>query len=163
MSRTGPVKRVTIWVRDIERSLALYRDLLGLAVVEDKTLAGPTIARMVGYEDARLRMVHLAPAGVDFGWVGLYALQDAKPAPDSLPPPRKDRLSFGQATIVLTTSQIDAISHDLEEQGYDFVLRPQGYVKPTDSPNMPAGRYTEMIFLDPDGVPVSIMGYEPLP
>lgn len=162
MSRTGPVKRVTIWVRDIERSLALYRDLLGLEIVEDKTLSGPAIMGMVGYQDGRMRMVHLAPAGADYGWIGLYALQGAQPAPDSLPPPRKDRLSYGQAAIVLTTSQIDAIAHDLEEQGYEFLLRPQGYVKPTDSPKMPAGRYTEMIFLDPDGVPVSVMGYEPM-
>ncbi|MGD9597491.1 MAG: VOC family protein [Steroidobacteraceae bacterium] len=162
MSRTGPVKRITIWVRDIDRSLALYRDLLGLEVVEDKSLAGPAIMGMAGYRDGRIRMVHLAPAGADYGWIGLYALQDAKPAPDSLSPPRTDRLSYGQAAIVLTTSQIDAIAHDLEAQGYEFVLRPQGYAKTTDSPNMPAGRYTEMIFLDPDGIPVSIMGFEPL-
>ncbi len=162
MSRTGPVKRVTIWVRDIERSLALYRDLLGLAVIEDKTLAGPAIMGMAGYQDGQLRMVHLAPPGADCGWVGLYALQGAKPTPDSLPPTRKDRLSYGQAAIVLTTSQADAIARDLEAQGFEFVLRPQGYVKPTDSPRMPAGRYSEMIFLDPDGIAVSIMGYEPL-
>lgn len=162
MNRTGPVKRVTIWVRDIDRSLALYRDLLGLEIIEDKTIAGPAIMGMVGYQDGSVRMVHLAPSGAQFGWIGLYALQGAVPAPDALPPPRKDRLSFGQATIVLTTSQIDMIAHDLEERRYEFVLRPQGYIKPTDSPNMPAGRYTELIFLDPDGIPVSIMGYEPL-
>lgn len=162
MSRTGPVKRVTIWVRDIERSLALYRDLLGLGVIEDKTLAGQAIAGMVGYQDATLRMVHLAPPGAEYGWVGLYALQDAKPPTEPVPPPREDRLSPGQAAVVLTTSQIDAIARDLDAQGYRFLLRPQGYVKPTDSPKMPAGRYTEMIFFDPDGIPVSIMGYEPL-
>lgn len=162
MSRTGPVKRVTIWVRDLERSLALYRDLLGLEIIEDKTLSGPAIARMVGFEDCRMRMVHLAPAGADYGWIGLYALLDATPKPDSLAPPRKDRIMQGQTAIVLQTNAIDALAHDLEEQGYEFLLRPQGYVKPTDSPKMPAGRYTEMIFFDPDDVPVSIMGYEPL-
>ena len=162
MSRTGPVKRITIWVRDIERSLALYRDLLGFEVIEDKTLAGPAIMGMVGYLDGHLRMVHLASAGTDYGWIGLYALQGATPTPDSLPPPRNDRLSFGQAAIVLATSRIDAIAHDLEAHGYEFVVRPQGYLKPTDSPRMPAGRYTEMIFLDPDGIPVSVMGYEPI-
>lgn len=162
MNRTGPVKRVTIWVRDIERSLALYRDLLGLEVIEDKTLAGPAIAGMVGYQDATMRMVHVGPSGTEYGWIGLYELRDARPATEPLPAPRADRLSPGQAAVVLTTTQIDAIARDLDAQGYRFLLRPQGYVKPTDSPKMPAGRYTEMIFFDPDGIPVSIMGYEPL-
>lgn len=163
MNRTGPVQRVTIWVRDIDRSLALYRDLLGLGIVEDKTLSGPAIMRMAGYRDGSLRMVHLAPAGAEYGWIGLYALQGAAPAPDSHPPPRKDRLSFGQTAIVLSTPQIDSIAQDLEQQGYEFVLRPSAYVKQTASPEMPAGRYTETIFLDPDGVPVSLLGYSPLP
>lgn len=162
MSRTGPVKRVTIWVRDIERSLALYRDLLGLEIIEDKTLSGPAIMGMAGYQDGRLRIVHLAPAGTEYGWIGLYALLDAVPAPGSLEPPRTDRLSFGQTAIVLTTSTFDPIARDLDAQGYAFILRPRSYDKPSDSPQMPAGRYSEMIFLDPDGVPVSIMGYEPL-
>lgn len=162
MNRTGPVQRVTIWVRDMERSLALYRDLLGLDIVEDKTLSGPAIMGMAGYRDGQLRMVHLAPAGAEQGWIGLYALQGAQPAPDALPPPRKDRLSLGQAAIVLATSQSDALARDLEERGYEFIVRPQAYLKPTDSPRMPAGRYTEMIFLDPDGIPVSVMGFEPL-
>ena len=109
MSRTGPVKRVTIWVRDIERSLALYRDLLGLEVIEDKTLAGPAIAGMVGYQDATMRMVHLAPPGAEYGWVGLYALIDARPPTEPVPAPREDRLSPGQAAVVLTTDQIDEI------------------------------------------------------
>lgn len=62
MNRTGPVKRVTIWSRDIKRSLALYRGLPGLEIVEDKTLASPAILGMAGYQDGRMRMAHLAPA-----------------------------------------------------------------------------------------------------
>ena len=44
----GPVKRVTLWVRDLERSLAVYRDALGLQVLEQKDLEGPAIAALVG-------------------------------------------------------------------------------------------------------------------
>ena len=77
--RAGPVKRVTLWVRDIEAALRVYRDALGLVVVEDKALAGPSIARMVGLEQASLRIVHLAAPGMDHGWVGLYAISDTQP------------------------------------------------------------------------------------
>jgi catechol 2,3-dioxygenase-like lactoylglutathione lyase family enzyme len=161
-SRTSPVKRVTIWVRDIERSLALYRDVLGLEVIEDKTIGGPYVTRMIGYEDGRLRVVHLGARGHDFGWIGLYALSGTTPAATSLPEPRKDRLALGQTAIVLESANLEDIAARLEAQGYEFLLRPQVYVKDSDSPGMPAGRYAETIFFDPDGVPVSIMNYSPL-
>jgi catechol 2,3-dioxygenase-like lactoylglutathione lyase family enzyme len=157
--RTGPVKRVTIWVRDIERSLALYRDILGLEVLEEKTIAGPYMAQMIGYEDGRLHIVHLAARGCDFGWIGLYALSGTTPAATALPAPGKDRLVPGQTAIVLESTDLEGIAARLEAEGYEFLLRPRFYVKDSDSPGMPAGRYGETIFYDPDGVPVSIMSY----
>lgn len=159
--RTGPVKRVTIWVRDIERSLDLYRDVLGLGVIEDKTIGGPYVTRMIGYEDGRLRIVHLGARDCDFGWIGLYALSGTTPPATALPAPRKDRLVLGQAAIVLESPDLERIAARLEAEGYEFLLRPQVYVKDNDSPGMPAGRYAETIFFDPDGVPVSIMSYSP--
>lgn len=65
-----PLKRVTLWVRNLERSLALYRDLLGLEVLEEKQLQGAAIAKMVGLEEASLRIVHLGRPGESFGWIG---------------------------------------------------------------------------------------------
>ena len=76
VGRAGPVKRVTLWVRDVEASLRVYRDALGLAVIEDKLVAGASIARMVGLTQASLRIVHLAAPGMDHGWIGLYAISD---------------------------------------------------------------------------------------
>ena len=107
--RAGPVKRVTLWVRDIEAALRVYRDALGLVVVEDKALAGVGIARMVGLAEAALRIVHLAEPGTDYGWVGLYAITDTKPTalaelprPDGFP-------RYGQATVVLTVQGMPEI------------------------------------------------------
>ena len=54
-------------MRDIEAALRVYRDALGLVVVEDKALAGVGIARMVGLAEAALRIVHLAEPGPDYG------------------------------------------------------------------------------------------------
>jgi hypothetical protein len=45
---------------------------------------------------------------------------------------------------------------------YDLVREPMEYVKAEDREYMKAGRYTEMIFRDPDGVMVSVICYEPL-
>lgn len=159
MSVHGAVQRVTLWVRDADRSLALYRDLLGLPVLEDKLVPGPYIGRMVGYEAAGLRIVHLG-TGED-GWVGLYELRDATPAPAQLPPP-PPRLAHGQATVVFRATGVEALAPRLQAAGYRFLLPPAAYVKAEGTPLFPAGRYIEAIFYDPDGIPVSLIERQPL-
>jgi catechol 2,3-dioxygenase-like lactoylglutathione lyase family enzyme len=163
LSATGPLKRVTVWVRSADASLALYRDALGLAVLEDKTVSGPAIARMVGLEQATLRIVHLAPEGATQGWVGLYEISGTAPgAPPTLPRPAEFP-AYGQATLVFETGQMaEVLSRVRATPGVAFITAPSEYVKPTGTPAAPAGRYSEVIFFDPDGIPVSLMGYAPL-
>ncbi len=160
--KAGPIKRITIWVRDPEASLRVYRDALGLGVIEDKRIGGPAIARMVGLEEASLRIVHLAAAGMDHGWVGLYAISDTKPAPmQSLPRP-EGFPRYGQAAVVLMVSDMPAIVARLRATpGVQFVTEPSEYRKTTSGDATPPGIYREVIFFDPDGVPVSLMEFVP--
>jgi catechol 2,3-dioxygenase-like lactoylglutathione lyase family enzyme len=150
-------------VRDIDRSLGVYRDALGLTVIEDKCLAGAAIARMVGLEQAALRVIHLAKAGTDYGWVGLYQITETQPVPMQALATPSGFPRYGQATIVFTT---DSMSVDVERlrraPGVRFVTEPTEYVKTAAGDATPAGRYSEAIFFDPDGIPVSLMGYAPL-
>ncbi|HPF28428.1 MAG TPA: VOC family protein [Steroidobacteraceae bacterium] len=162
MSGTGPVKRITLWVRDAEASLAIYRDVLGLQVLEDKTIAGPAIGQMIGLEETQLRIVHLAPAGATHGWIGLYQLTNPKPQIAALPAPPADRPAYGQATIVLTTDKGPEILAKLRARNVRFMTTPREYTKETPSDVTPAGHYTEVIFFDPDNIPVSLIGYQPL-
>lgn len=159
MNRTGPVKRVTLWCRDAERSLGLYRDILGLTVLEDKVVSGPEIARLAGLRDCRLRIIHLSAGESDCGWIGLYEVTQADPMPDSRAVPRGDRISYGQATVVLETGRLDEIVPKLERAGYVFLTRPTSYFKQSAGP-LPRGRYTETMFFDPDGVTVALIGFE---
>jgi catechol 2,3-dioxygenase-like lactoylglutathione lyase family enzyme len=160
--RAGPVKRVTLWVRDVEASLRVYRDALGLGVIEDKQLAGSSIAKMVGLSQASLRIVHLAAPGMDHGWIGLYAISDTQPA--ALPAlPRPDGFPrYGQATLVLTVQDMPAIVARLRATaGVQFVTEPTEYRKATPGDVTPPGLYREVIFFDTDGIPVSLMEYVP--
>ena len=50
-------------VRDLARSLAFYRDLLGMEVVFEQEKRGGYLAQIVGYPDAHVRMAHLAFPG----------------------------------------------------------------------------------------------------
>jgi catechol 2,3-dioxygenase-like lactoylglutathione lyase family enzyme len=57
-----PVSRihhVGITVSDMERSLAFYRDLLGLRVLADTRLTRPEIATLLGTDEIDLRVVDL--------------------------------------------------------------------------------------------------------
>lgn len=160
--QAGPVKRVTLWVRDAEAALRVYRDALGLQVIEDKVLAGAGIARMVGLEQASLRIVHLAAPGMDHGWVGLYAITDTQPAPMQALPRPEGFPRYGQATIVITVSDMPAIVARLRATpGVQFVTEPTEYRKTTTGDATPPGLYREVIFFDPDGVPVSLMEFVP--
>ena len=157
----GPVKRVTLWVRDIEASLALYRDLLGLSVVEDKRLEAAAVRALLGVEAGRLRIVHLGAGEDPHGWVGLYALADARPAPPSLPVPDRTRFSYGQAVVVFETRRLDELRISLATHGYRMLGPAIDYFKNEGSPQSPAGRYREVVFFDPDDIPISIIQFDP--
>mgnify|MGYP000677845273 FL=1 len=72
-SRVSPVKRVSIFCRDLEKSLALYRDILGMTVIEEKQVQGPFIGKLLNLPSCTMRIVFLsADEAVDAGLIGLF-------------------------------------------------------------------------------------------
>ncbi len=102
--KRGPVdvRRVTLVVRDIDRSLPLYRDALGLTVVYDQKI-GAGKAPDGTPTPATIRLV-LLRANDDFvGLIGLMQrLNDAPPPPD---PPAKARA--GQSIVVINVKDLE--------------------------------------------------------
>jgi hypothetical protein len=118
---------------------------------------------MVGLEQAALRIVHLAPPGATHGWVGLYAITNTAPRPIAAAPAATGFPCYGQATLVFTTDRSTEVLERLRMlPALRFVTEPTEYVKTTFGDATPPGRYSETIFLDPDGIPVSLIGYAPL-
>jgi catechol 2,3-dioxygenase-like lactoylglutathione lyase family enzyme len=150
-----PLKRVTLWVRDLARSLALYRDALGLEVLEEKQLQGPAIAKMVGLDEASLCIVHLGRPGEQHGWIGLYEIRDTAPKPMAATGGPRQFPLYGQATLVLETSRVAELATKLAAlDGVTIVAGPTAYARGD-------GTFHELILLDPDGIPVSLMGFTP--
>ena len=54
---------VGLGVTDMERSLAFYRDYIGMTVLMDLDIADDRIARVVGIPGAKCRIVHLKLGG----------------------------------------------------------------------------------------------------
>lgn len=158
----SPVKRVSIFCRDLDKSLAFYRDILGMKVIEEKTVSGPFIGKLINLPSCTMRIVFLsADTSIDAGLVGLFHV--VEPALPSAPRPAPGQLHWGQGSFVFSTEHGDAIYAALQKAGTQFLTPPTPYTKPTDDAYMKAGVYTEMIFYDPDGLMVSIIGYKPLP
>jgi catechol 2,3-dioxygenase-like lactoylglutathione lyase family enzyme len=159
--RVSPVKRVSIFCRSVEKSLALYRDILGMTVIEDKTVSGPFIGRLINLPSCTMRIVYLsADPALDAGLVGLFCITE--PRLPEAPQPARGQIHWGQSAFLMATDKGDEIYAELVKHGYTFLTPPTPYTKPTDDAYMKAGIYTEMIFYDPDGLTVSLLGYKPL-
>ncbi|MEM6584479.1 MAG: hypothetical protein AAF692_01865 [Pseudomonadota bacterium] len=77
------VRRSTIIVRNIENSLKLYRDVIGLEVNYDTTVTTSGVALPAGEPGATARLVLLNSNDPWVGWVGLMEWVDpAIPAGD---------------------------------------------------------------------------------
>lgn len=151
--------RVSIFCRQMDASLAFYRDRLGLVAVEDKTIEGAAAGALLQLPPCRMRIVLLAPTAQADVVLGLFEIGGIDL--ERQQPPQ--RVAHGQTALVLTTTQFDRLHAQLESAGVKFLTPPVRYPKRQASERSPAGLYREMIAYDPDGVLVSIMQIDPLP
>lgn len=98
------IRRLTILVRDMERSLKLYRDVLGLKVNYDAEITVSGVALPAGVPGNRTRLVLLNGNDPWIGWIGLMQYTDP-PLPDPGPYPTR----LGAGGHVLVTNTDDAV------------------------------------------------------
>ena len=89
------VKRTTLIVRSIERSVAFYRDVLGLAIWYDDEIELSGVGLAAGARGDRTHLVIMKAADPVVGMIGL--LQFTAPP---LPEPAAPRLRLGIGDIV---------------------------------------------------------------
>jgi catechol 2,3-dioxygenase-like lactoylglutathione lyase family enzyme len=94
------VRRLTILVRDIDASLKLYRDVLGLQVNYDAEIRVSGVALPAGVPGNKTRLVLLNGNDPWIGWIGLMQYTDP-PLPD--PGPYPTRLGLGGHVLVVNT------------------------------------------------------------
>jgi lactoylglutathione lyase len=136
-----------IAVSDMERSLAFYRDLLGLEVYFDVTLDAVDYVRAVmGIEMTDARLVYLTIPGTTAVYVELieYHGTDAEPTE-----PRA--WDYGTGHLCFHVSDAQALHHRATELGYRS--RSSGAIEIPVGPNA-GGRAAYL--LDPDGYHVEL-------
>ena len=94
------VRRLTMLVRNMDNSLKLYRDVLGLKINYDQRLTVSGVALPAGVPGNPVRLVLLNGNDPFIGWIGLMEYSNpALPAADPYP----KRLQAGGHVLILNT------------------------------------------------------------
>ena len=98
------IRRVTMIVRNMENSLKLYRDVMGMKVNYDAVLPMSGVALPAGKPGAKARLVLLNGNDPFIGWIGLMEWLDPR-LPN--PGPYKKRMGIGGHVIITQTDDVE--------------------------------------------------------
>ena len=157
--KTTPVSRITLFCRDLEKSLALYRDILGFEEVESKTIQTKAFNELMNIHDENcfVRISYLQSERSDHGLIALFEINSSEL--DKNQSIQTTQIQYGQSVIVLSTKDHNKIYRELKKKDYTFLVEPTEYEKLEDSEYIKAGLYKEMSFYDPDGFLINLIEY----
>ena len=157
--KTTPVSRITLFCRDLEKSLALYRDILGFEEVESKTIQTKAFNELMNIHDENcfVRISYLQSERSDHGLIALFEINSSEL--DKNQSIQTTQIQYGQSVIVLSTKDHKKIYRELKKKDYTFLVEPTEYEKSEDSDYIKAGLYKEMSFYDPDGFLINLIEY----
>lgn len=140
------VKRTTLIVRDLERSLAFYRDLLGFTVWYDDEIVLSGRGLAAGAAGDRTRLVIMRAQDPVVGMIGLLQWTDPK-LPE--PPAERTRLGIGDVVFVMQTDDLAEAHRRLAAAGACIFAEPHRFeVRGADGKVV---AMTTLSFWDPDG------------
>jgi lactoylglutathione lyase len=131
-------------VSDLDRSLAFYRDLLGLQIVWERVFEEEYVRQLVGYPNVKIRAAFLELPGTTTRLELLEYQQVPRVTVDM------HTANPGNAHLCIGVKDLDGLYHALRDAGVDFVTPP---VVST------AGHYkgSKTVYLhDPDGISLQL-------
>ena len=146
MNHTGFV------VSNMERSLAFYRDQLGLEIERDQILEGEFISELVGYPDAKLHIIYLGLGDMKHS---VELIEYLNPRGNAAPlPERKD---IGATHLGIIVDNVDEFYKELSSKEVRFVSPPA--IRPDAVyPMAQKGCYMQ----DPDGNWLELLEQPPI-
>ena len=147
MNHTGFV------VNNMDRSVAFYRDQLGLEIERDQILEGEFISELVGYPDAKLHIIYLGPGDAKHS---VELIEYLNPRGNAAPlPERKD---IGATHLGIIVDNVDEFYKELSSKEVRFVSPPA--IRPDAVyPMAQKGCYMQ----DPDGNWLELLERPPAP
>ena len=137
-------------VRDLDRSIAWYTDVLGLEVVARQRSESAYIRTLVGYPDAILEVGQLRVPGASSGHSThmLELIQYVEPAGTQ---PDLEMTNVGAAHLGFLVDDIDAEYERLLSHGVEFVNPPVAITSGVNAGGAAA------YFHDPDGITLELL------
>lgn len=117
------VKRTTLIVRELERSLAFYRDVLGFTVWYDGEIVLSGVGLAAGGAGDRTRLVIVRAEDPVVGMIGLLQFTD----PELPPPPRRLRLGIGDVVFVMQTDDVHGVHERARAAGVRVHAAPHAF------------------------------------
>ena len=147
------IRRVTMIVRSMENSLALYRDVMGMKINYDATLPMSGVALPAGEPGAQARLVLLNSNDPYIGWIGLMEWLSPR-LPD--PGPYPTRMGIGSHVIVTNTDDIDTrCAAAAKVPGVTVTAQARDQEYPGRNGGLPI-RVRGCNFFDPDGTLIEL-------
>jgi len=147
MSIVTPLRRTAIIIRDMDRSLQFYGQVLGMNVWRQGESAAdnPAFYALLGAPPCTIRYVILQSANVEWGMVGLFELSDPTPPDDTHP--AIDRANRGETCLVFHTPDVRRIHRGARAMGLTVLCPPTRLVLKAHGLES-----LEMTLRDPNGV-----------
>ena len=148
----SPVRRTTIVVSDLERSLSFYQNLLDMQVFYDQEIQAEAPAKLMGVPDCRVRLVSLQSDDSVNGMVGLLSFLSPSVKPRQV---IQEHVSEPDAALLFMADNIDIQStyERLKAAGAEIVCAPLEYTVPERGP------LSGFTCKDPDGLLVALMRF----
>jgi len=141
------LRRTTLVVRDMEKSLALYRDALGMSVEYDQELTSPNLTRAGSDGINRSRLVLLKANDSFIGMLGLWQFLDQTDYDRAAPGPAD--FTPGEIVLLFNTNNLEQVFPAAAAiEGVRIIGGPTFRAYPS-----PAGDIEVMVsmLVDPDG------------
>ncbi|MGB3472592.1 MAG: VOC family protein [Erythrobacter sp.] len=146
------VRRTTIIVRDMEKSLALYRDVIGLEINYDTNVTTSGVALPAGEPGATARLVLLNANDDWVGWIGLMEWVEPEIPAGDYP----TRMGPGDVVIILNTDDVEGRCEAAKQvPGVTFTAEPRLQVYPGRDGGGDI-RVMGCNFFDPDGILIEL-------
>ncbi len=150
--KLSPMARATVFVRDVDASLKLYRDILGLRLRVERDFPDERFNAVLGTNSATTKVRILQSGDVVYGNVGLFQLTGGD-TPAAASPSASGRANPGDVALVFNTSDINGIAAAVKAAGYPIISMPM-VLFPRDDMDTQA---LEMLFRDKDGMLVNLI------